>query len=322
MRALLRTVGLLLVVVVISGAIHITTPDTDPQLMLKKYGGDQARFAVTAAGARIHYRDQGSSEHPVLVLVHGSSSSLHTWEPVVSLLQNRFRLLSMDLPGHGLTGPHPDADYTAKAMTSAVLAVMDDAGVAAAVWVGNSMGGWVSWRSALSHPERVRGLVLLDSAGAPFDEPPSLTIGLRLLQTSLGRALLLNVTPRSLVEQGLRETFVDQSKVTDQMTDRYWELLRYPGNRQATLDRGAADREPEKFAELASLKLPTLLLWGAEDTAIPILHADKFAEKIPHATLTIYSDVGHLPMEEIPEQVAADIERYVLTLRSPQDDTE
>ena len=90
------------------------TPDSDAEAMRAKYGGSASSFAETPGGMSVHYRDQGCQGCPAIILVHGSNSSLHTFESLVDHLKDRYRLISYDQPGHGLTGPHPRDDYTAR----------------------------------------------------------------------------------------------------------------------------------------------------------------------------------------------------------------
>src|SRR3546814_11818830 len=88
--------------------------------MIAKYGGPNATFAAGPAGQRIHYRDQGRADGPPIILIHGANASLHTWEPLVKRLGADYRIITLDLPGHGLTGATPDPAYSAGGMRPAV----------------------------------------------------------------------------------------------------------------------------------------------------------------------------------------------------------
>jgi pimeloyl-ACP methyl ester carboxylesterase len=239
---------------------------------------------------------------------------LQTWEPLVALLGDKYRLISLDLYGHGLTGPNPTGAYDADTNIAAAVRVLDTVGVDKAYWVGNSMGGWLTWRAGLSVPERTSGLVLIDAAGAQVEQKIQPYLGARLAQSSIGQILLPEITPRFLVKSSLEENFARPELLTEELVDRYWELLRFPGNRKAAVDRGKTPREPEKWAEVGSLKMPVLLLWGEQDKVIPLSHARAFAAAIPGSKLITYADAGHLPMEETPEQVARDIDVWIQSL--------
>jgi len=304
--------------------LALRTPDTDRAEMVAKYGGPAATFADGAGGMRVHWRDEGCRDCPAIILLHGANSSLHTFEPMIAELAGEYRIITYDQPGHGLTGPHPRNDYTAAGMFEALNAVANAARLDRFYLGGNSMGGWVAWRYALNYPERVEGLILIDAAGAPLREgesAPPLNLGFRLLRNPLLRPLLSQITPRSLVQKSLQETVSDPSIVTNAMVDRYWELLRFPGNRRASALRANADREAEVFDRISDITAPTLLLWGAEDRLIFPSAATTFDERLPNAEVVILDDVGHIPMEEAPAATANAIRRFLEGLQPEAVDT-
>lgn len=294
--------------------LMVRTPNTDRDDMIAKYGGAAPMFAEGAGGMRVHWRDQGCRDCPAIVLIHGSNASLHTWEPLVERLSAEYRVITYDQPGHGLTGAHPRDDYSAAGMFEALNAVANAARLDHFYLGGNSMGGWVSWRYALAYPERVDGLILIDAAGAPLREgetPPPLNLGFRLMRNPALRPLIEQITPRSLVKQSLLDTTANDAVVTEEMVDRYWELLRFPGNRRAAAIRAAVDRE-EGFADrLNEIRVPTLVIWGKDDQLIYASAAEIFAERLPNAQAVIFEDVGHVPMEEAPEATANAIRRFL-----------
>lgn len=304
--------------------LALRTPDTDSAEMVAKYGGPSATFAEGAGGMRVHWRDEGCRDCPAIILLHGSNASLHTFAPMIRELAGEFRIISYDQPGHGLTGPHPRDDYTAAGMFEALNAVANAARLDRFYLGGNSMGGWVAWRYALAYPERVEGLLLIDAAGAPLREgetAPPLNLGFRLLRNPVLRPLMSQITPRSLVAKSLQDTVADPSVVDEAMVDRYWELLRYPGNRRASAIRAVADREPAYFERISEIAAPTLLLWGAEDKLIFASAATTFAERMPNTQTVILEDVGHIPMEEAPAASANAVRRFLEGLQPEAVDT-
>lgn len=316
MKKLLITL-LSLVVALGAAFFFLSTPDTDPAEMLAKYGGPQSKFAAGPSGMKIHFRDQGNPDGRPIILIHGMSASLHTWEPLIDRLGGAFRVITYDQPAHGLTGAAPDNDYSARGMMRALDAVAEAAGVEHFILGGNSMGGWVAWRYALARPERVDALILLDAGGAPLREgekPPPLNLGFRLSQSAPGRLLLRHFMPRSLIEKSIRETVADESIVDDAMIDRYWELLRLPANRRAAPYLFTADREPAMAARLSEIAAPTLIVWGREDLLIYASAAETFHERIPNSNVRVYDGVGHLPMVEAPDKTADDIRRFLESL--------
>jgi pimeloyl-ACP methyl ester carboxylesterase len=308
-------VGLIGLVVLLFAALLAWgyAPDTDPAEMQAKYANSASRFITVEPGLRVHVRDEGARGAPPLLLIHGSNSSLHTWEPWVARLGGRYRIISLDLAGHGLTGPHPRHDYAVETSVRLVDAVMSRLGIDRFAIAGNSMGGWVTWNYVLAHPERVTAMILVDASGAPDARATALPIGFRLAQSAAVRPLLKIVTPRSLVEKSLRQSVAVQSVVTPASVDRYWELLRYPGNREATGERQQAypRRKPATEAEMKRITAPTLILWGARDTLTPVAGAKWFGSAITGAKTIIYPEIGHLPMEEDPDRSAADADAFL-----------
>jgi len=315
MRAWLTRLGLAFALALAIAIAIGWTPDMDRAEMIARYGGDLARWAEGEAGLKIHYRDQGDPQGPALLLVHGSNASLHTWEPWVARLGDAVRIVSLDLPGHALTGPHPRRDYSARAMIAAVDAVVAAAGLERFAIAGNSMGGWVAWRYALAHPERLTHLVLVDAAGAPVRAQGGLPIGFRIARMPGVNTIAARITPRWLVERTFRQSVANQAIVTPDAIDRYWRLLRFPGNRRAALDRMSTDREDQAFARIGEIATPTLILWGREDRLIPVEAARAFARRMPDATVIVYDRIGHVPMEEAADRSAADVRAFLTARR-------
>ncbi|MEE4350962.1 MAG: alpha/beta hydrolase [Pacificimonas sp.] len=316
---------LLIALGVVAGALLILflifrNPDTDAAEMRAKYTSEASRFITAEPGLDIHVRDEGPRGAPVLLLAHGASASLHTWEPWVEELSDDYRIVSYDQPGHGLTGPHPRRCYSDVCMVAAAHAVAEALDLNEFVIGGNSMGGWLAWNYALRHPDRVAGMVLVDAAGITVeeDDEDGLPIGFRILAMPGVNQLATQITPRSMIETSLRQTVVDQDRVSEAEIDRYWELLRYPGNRQATLDRFSAPRGEEATAErMATLTMPTLIQWGTEDTLIPVAVGEAFDERLPNSELIIYENVGHIPQEEMAERSAADVRAFLQRVYAP-----
>lgn len=309
-----RYILLFVLVAFVVAGFALRTPDTDADAMIAKYTNAQSRFVENDAGLRVHYRDEGNPDGTPLILLHGSSASLHTWAPLVERLGADYRIISYTQPGHGLTGPHPRDDYSFAGMAEALDLVVEELGVDQFVLGGNSMGGWVSWRYALAHPNRVSALILLDAAGMPLREgevAPPLNLGFRLLQNPIGRMLLEHFTPRAAVKQSILDTVSVDSIVSDEMVDQYWELLRYPKNRRAAAHRAIADRELDMAERVGEIDVPSLVIWGEEDQLIYVSAAQTFDERLPNAEIVIYEGVGHLPMEEAPAKTATDIDAFL-----------
>jgi pimeloyl-ACP methyl ester carboxylesterase len=281
--------------------------DLPPEELEPEYAEGEDDF-VDVDGNRVHYRDEGPRDAPVLVLLHGTFSSLHTWDGWVDELADDYRVVRPDLPGHGLTGPHPEDDYEMAAYVAFVGGFLDALDIDECVLAGNSRGGEIAWRFALDHPERVTGLVLLDSMGFPLElDGPFGVVELPWLPNLVSR-----LTPRRLVRRSVRDVYGDPSRVSPELVDRYHDLVRREGNRDAHVELVRRDvNAAHRHEELGDLEVPTLVLWGEEDYWIPPWFAEKFADAIPDVEVVTYEDAGHAPMEEIPGRTAADVRRFL-----------
>ena len=313
MKRIFKWLGIILVIAIAAVFFWGYAPDTDAAAMKAKYGGGASRFAELQPGLNVHYRDEGKRDGRVLVLIHGSNASLHTWEPWIKVLGKDYRIISLDLPGHGLTGVNPAGVYDNQSYVGVVDGLLTKLGVKKAVIGGNSMGGGVSWMFALAQPEKTEALLLVDAGGQPQAKSGDLPIGFRLMRTPVIKEAARLIAPRSIFESSIKNTMSVQSKIDDALIDRYWELNRYPGNREATMKRfsdpkGIGSGTKEK---LAAIKVPVMIIWGDEDKLIPVSSARWFADAIPGSKLVIYPKVGHIPMEEVPEQSGADVKAWL-----------
>jgi len=305
-----KWVTILLFGVIFLALITSYAPDTDKDEMLIKYGGQQANFVQMESGANIHYRDQGSKDLPAMVMIHGMSSHLQTWEPLIAEMGDDYRIISLDLPGFGITGPNPTGEYGPEIYTEAVVTVMNAAKIKKATIVGSSMGGWTAWRMGLSHPNRVEGLVLISPFGAPGENKEQGNLAFKLMASPIGKALMPHFTPRSIVKQSVLQTVERDEIVTKEMVDRYYHLTRFPGNRQASLDAMETITDLSDWSKIGTLKTPTLIIWGREDRLIDVSRSEQFAAELEGEQVIIYDNVGHLPMEEVPTDVARDINHW------------
>lgn len=317
MLKLLARAGLIILLAGVGLLIAFRTPDTDPAAMRVKYGGPPSQFVNLGGGLTVHLRDTGPRDGPVLVLIHGSNASLHTWEPWAERLGNRYRVIRFDLPGHGLTGANPTHRYATTDFVDVVERVRAKLGLARFALAGNSMGGGVAWHYALAHPERVAALVLVDSVGQPEPGSQSPPLAFRIARMPIIRNLATVVTPRSLIADGLPQAYANPKLADDKAIDLYWELLRYPGNREATIERFATPSDPATPALLKRLTMPVLILWGAQDHLIPVSSAQWLHANIPGSKLIVYPKTGHIPMEERADQSAADVRAFLQSANQP-----
>jgi pimeloyl-ACP methyl ester carboxylesterase len=278
----------------------------------QRYSSPSSQFIQLSDGVRLHMRDEGPRDAPVIILAHGSNASLHTWEPWVAALKGKWRVVSFDFPAHGLTGPSTSGIYNGANYVRVVDELATHLKLERFVLAGNSMGGAVAWRYALAHPTKVAGLVLVDAAGYPRESGGKPPLVFRLARAPvLGEAFSM-VTNRSMLSANLKQVIVDDSLVTPLMVDRYYDLLMRKGNRAATLSRlRAGPDDPDAFKSIPTIVAPTLILWGEQDPWIPLGDATRFAAEIKGATKVTYPQTGHLPQEERPAQTAAAVDAFL-----------
>lgn len=296
LRITLRVLlGLLAFFIVL--AIVLYAPDLPIDELENKYSTPESKF-VKVMGMDVHVRETGRGTP--LILLHGFASTLHTWGSWQARFSERFRVISLDLPGSGLTGPNAVGEYSQDYMLTFLDEFLRTMKVDTCYLVGNSMGGELAWRYALLHPERVKKLVLIDAAGWPRS-PDELPMAIRLARTPYLRDLFPYIGLRALTAKSLSEVYVDQSKVTDSLIDRYYQLQRRPGNRAAMIQRINSIRFTNTD-KLASLKMPVFILWGDTDNWIPLKHAYQFQKAIPNSKLVVFANTGHVPQEEAPDE--------------------
>jgi pimeloyl-ACP methyl ester carboxylesterase len=254
---------------------------------------------------------RGGADVPTILLLHGAASSLHTWDGWVKQLSPRFRVVRLDLPGFGLTGPHPSGDYSGAATVDFLERFADAAGMRRFAIAGNSLGGYYAWRFALRHPERVSALVLVDPLAYPLQPGAGEATAMQLARMPVISELMRFLPIRWAVERSLQEVYADDSKVTPELVDRYEALMLRPGNRAAFGDRTRAERRPVGAERLPELRVPTLILWGAKDPWLPLAHGERLRAEIPDSRLVVYPSLGHLPMEEDPVTTARDAAAFL-----------
>ncbi|MGE5953010.1 MAG: alpha/beta fold hydrolase [Qipengyuania vulgaris] len=300
MKWVWRGLGLVAALLIVAFLI-LRVPDTDPAEMRAKYGGEPSQFVDIGAGREIHLRDEGPRNAPVIVLLHGSNADLHTWQQWADILSEDYRVIRFDQRGHGLTGPATDDDYSVEAFGADIDAVTEKLGIDTFTLAGNSMGGGIAMAYAMEKPWRLDALVLVDASGAPIKREGGGNIAFTLAGWPVVGDIMSQLLPRSLVEKSLSQSVSNQDVVTDEAVDRYWELARYPGNRSATRKRFSTPRVAYSAEDVAQVKVPTLVMWGKEDSLIPFEAGEWYAKHLPNATLVAYDGIGHIPMEEAPE---------------------
>jgi len=305
-------------------------PDRSTRALKRRYTNEASAF-LDLGDTRVHYRDEGPRDAPTLVALHGTASSLHTWDGWVERLTDEFRVVRLDMPGFGLTGPREDR-HTLAGLVGTVGALCDKVGLSDVAVTGNSLGGGVAWRLSVERPDLVSRLVLVDPGGA------TLLSHIARHYRTLGTDLLTRyATPRMAVRMILRDAYGDTTKLTDEVVTRYYDLLLRSGNRRAMAELAGNYREdhfpdeqpiPETDGpvlpstcdpspsvldghDISAVAVPTLFQWGGADTWLPESFGRALASRVEDSQFVTYDGVGHAPMEETPGPSAADAAAFL-----------
>lgn len=302
-----RQIVLLTAALVIGGmAVFVVAnwePDRSVEELAVRWAKPPSLF-IEVGDLLVHVRDEGPRDDEMpLVLLHGTGSSLHTWDGLADLLTNDRRVIRFDLPGFGLTGPDPENDYALETYVQFVVDALDTLDVDRCILAGNSLGGYIAWATAVLNPARVEKLVLIDASGYNY-ESQSVPIGFRLARMPLINNIVQDVLPRSVVESSVNNVYGDPSRVTPELVDRYFELTTREGNRDALVER-MRQLQPGTLAErITDITQPTLILWGKKDRLIPLQYGEQFQKDIAQSKLVIWEELGHVPHEEDPALAA------------------
>jgi len=308
MKTIAKILGGFIALIVILLLI-ICERDRPVEELIPLYANKDSKF-MPIMGMKVHYRDEGVATDTLpLILLHGMSSSLNTWDSVVISLKAHKRVISLDLPGFALTGPSPEMAYNFPYYSKFIDSFATRLKIKRFILAGNSLGGAISWNYALHNPSRLAKMILIDAAGYP-KKGESGSLGFKLASTPVINNLLLYATPKALVRKSLETVYYDPARVTDEQVERFHDVAIREGNREAALMifKGSFKGNPESIKEV---KTPTLILWGDKDNLIGVNNVDNFLKDIKGSKVEIYKNVGHVPMEEVPGKVAASILKFV-----------
>ncbi len=280
------------------------------QLKLK-YATPPSRFD-SIRGMNVHYRDEGPSSDSIpLVLLHGTSSSIFTWDACVKEWSKDHRVIRMDLPGFALTGPDPNNNYSIEGYVAFVHEFLRKRNVKQCYLAGNSLGGQIAYAYAAYYPGEVKKLILLDPAGYPSALSKG-SLGFTLGRIPVLKHLLTVITPTSVVRKSIEDVYGNKALVTDSLVQLYEDMTLREGNRGALLKR--LELEKEDTSLVKRITAPTLIIWGEQDFLIPLENAYKFQRDLPNDTLVIMNGIGHLPMEESPGKLAPLVSEFIKTV--------
>jgi len=284
-------------------------PDIPVGQLKEKYATGSSQF-ISLGGMDVHYRDEGLSNDTIpLVLLHGTSSSLFTWDACTKAWTNDHRVIRMDLPGFAITGPNPEQDYSIRNYVAFVDQFLQTLNVKQCYLAGNSLGGLIAFQYAAIYPDKVKKVILIDPAGYPIKNAKG-SLAFTLGKIPVLKHILTVITPISIVRKSLEDAYGNKNLISDELVELYRDMACREGNRNALLIRLQSDQDGDTTL-VSKLTMPALVIWGSLDQLIPVDNAYKFQRDLPMDTLAVLQGVGHVPMEETPELVIPLVSNFI-----------
>lgn len=297
-RIALGVVAAALVALIIAWLV-LRRDDIPYAALEQTYAHPADEFFELKSGVRIHYRIQGKADGETILLLHGVGGDLDVWSGWVAELGDRYRIVSIDLPGHGLTRTPPGYEPSIPRFAGVVEEFAGAVGLSRFALAGNSMGGNVAWIYALQHPERLDALVLVDAAGWRAPRGGIKTALYGFVGDSPLADVIATLDPKLMLEK--------------RATVRSADLGRAPGHRRVLLslflERG--EEANATAGRLAPIAAPTLILWGEKDDVIAPAEAGKFAAAIKGTKTAMFPGAGHLPHKDAPRESAAAVAEFL-----------
>lgn len=269
----------------------------------EKYATTPSRF-LEFDGMQVHYRVEG--EGKPIVLIHGTGASLQTWDGWIdSLVKNNYKVIRIDMPAFGLTGPNTTKDYSSKMYVDFFDRFLHKIGIDTFAMAGNSLGGEIAWKYALTHPGKVTKLILLDPGGFYSKKKGNKAMIFKLARIKWLANLMSKIDTRIIVNKTLKDVYFDDSKITKEQEQLYYDMSMREGNRESFSAR-VQQIGKEPMLDISIIKTPTLIIWGKQDILLDISLIENF-KKISNNKIIEYDNCGHSPQEEIPEKSVKDV---------------
>jgi len=282
--------------------------DIPAEVLEARYVSPASRF-INIDGVRLHYHAEGNG--PPVLLIHANFASLIGWDPWVEALQDAYRVIRFDMPSHGLTGPDPSGDYTLERTIALTERLVDALRLERFTIGGTSLGGTVAIHYAARHPDRIDKLLLLSPGSLEGRER---TEGPRRTTVPRVARVLEYILPRELPEFMLRNAYGEESKLTDEVIDRWHDMWLREGQRRAQLTRLSQYRAGDIEGVIRSIQVPTLLMWGEANPQAPIDQGHEILELLENAESVRfigYPGVGHMAVQEAGQEIGRDVRAYL-----------
>ena len=277
------------------------------EFVKQKYSLPNSHFIKWKDG-EIHYTESGSG-FPIL-MIHGFGGSNYDFKILDSLLNDKYKIIRVDLPGFGLSDfPKTNNDDFTKTYDEYFSFLLDTLHLDSMYVMGNSLGGMMAWNLTVKHPQNVRKLVLFNSAGYDMKETLK-TANAQIFSYDTVKLLLKNGIPKFMTKRGVSRVFYDSDKLTDEKITR----LNNMWNREGNLQQIMAMASSSKYLDQQLIKqitCPTLIIWGKYDKVVLPQNAERFHQDIKNSNVIVYDSCGHVPMMEKPLEVQRDVLEFL-----------
>ncbi|MBQ4832583.1 alpha/beta hydrolase [Pseudoalteromonas sp. MMG010] len=290
--------------------LYSYAPEIDSKQLIQKWQTSDSKF-IDINGLKVHYHDQGNDDSDVLIMLHGLSASSYTWENLNQYLANDYRIISLDLPGFGLTGPWPNSqDYRTLHYQQFVELFIKKLGLKRYSLVGNSFGGEIAWRIAKHNPLHVNKLILINATCRPAPYSKRL-LAWQIAAIPIPTVILRNILPKFIIKLSLQKGLAQKNKVTSAMINNYDHMTRRKGNREALVLLLKQYQFHASTFSKEKLITPTYILWGDKDNIIPFEFCNEFAIHSECHHIKKMKGLGHIPQEENPQTMAKYLKSFL-----------
>lgn len=261
---------------------------------------------VDISGLRVRLREQGPAGAPQLVMLHGFTSSLETFDALAGALCGDYRVVRMDLAGHGLTGPDPLLRYDVRARAQFLGELVGALGLGRFSLVGHSLGGSVAWRFAAANTDRLDSLVLISAPAFPFNG-----VGARPDTPDPMMAQFFAAPTGDMVAAMVAGLMAHPGAISRSRMEQIVDMIQRDGNGAASVDHLRQFCMPDPREDLSAIACPTLVVWGDQDGFIACDQAHQIAGCVPQGAAVFIDGAGHVPHEEKPEQTLAALKVFL-----------
>lgn len=259
-------------------------------------------------GCEVHYTEHGDGM-PIL-MIHGLGGNVWDFRYLDDAFYKKYRVIRVDMPGFGLSD-YPDSKVSlTQTYNDYFKWLIDTLHLDSMYVMGNSMGGMMAWNIANTYPEKVRKLILFNSAGYNIPETLKAT-NAYLMRNNILQWNLRKGIPKSFTKSGMHRTLYNRSSLmTKDNIQRINDMWNREGNLEHIIRVASTDDYPSSDP-IKNVQCPTLIIWGKYDIIIPVKYAYSFKNDIAHSELIVYDSCGHVPMLEIPDKVIKDITPFL-----------